>query len=351
MEIDYRLRKYFIFFPKNFFFKKLFNLIKYLIFKDSKKTKLSYKPITMDIEPTTGCNFRCTMCQVSDENFISKNLNFEVFKKFIDQNKQLLKIKLQGMGEPLVNNNFYKMVDYASQSGICSEITTNGSLLNEKNINFLKKSQLSRITISMDGATKETFENIRVKSNFDTVVDNSINLVKQFKRKIIRPEISAWCTLQKKNIFEAEKIFDLCSDIGFDKLTYQIHLTDWGKLEWREKNNKQQINNDDTKILEVLNMIKNKSKKSNIKVEIFEENLLSFEKQCSWPWTSTYLSKTGDIVPCCIIGDEKVESFGNINDQNFSQIWNSTKYMKFRDEIKNNQIPEYCKNCYKEHKQ
>ena len=351
MEIDYRLRKYFIFFPKNFFLTKLFNLIKYLIFKDSKKTRLLYKPITMDIEPTTGCNFRCTMCQVSDENFISKNLNFEVFKKFIDQNKQLLKIKLQGMGEPLVNNNFYKMVDYASQSGICSEITTNGSLLNEKNINFLKKSQLSRITISMDGATKETFENIRVKSNFNTVVNNSINLVKQFKRKIIRPEISAWCTLQKKNFFEAEKIFDLCSNIGFDKLTYQIHLTDWGKLEWREKNNKQQINNDDTKILEVLNMIKNKSKKSNIKVEIFEENLLSFEKQCSWPWTSTYLSKTGDIVPCCIIGDEKVESFGNINDQNFSQIWNSTKYMKFRNEIKNNQIPEYCKNCYKEHKQ
>ena len=351
MEIDYRLRKYFIFFPKNFFLTKLFNLIKYLIFKDSKKTRLSYKPITMDIEPTTGCNFRCTMCQVSDENFISKNLNFEVFKKFIDQNKQLLKIKLQGMGEPLVNNNFYKMVDYASQSGICSEITTNGSLLNEKNINFLKKSQLSRITISMDGATKETFENIRVKSNFNTVVNNSINLVKQFKRKIIRPEISAWCTLQKKNFFEAEKIFDLCSNIGFDKLTFQIHLTDWGKLEWREKNNKQQINNDDTKILEVLNMIKNKSKKSNIKVEIFEENLLSFEKQCSWPWTSTYLSKTGDIVPCCIIGDEKVESFGNINDQNFSQIWNSTKYMKFRNEIKNNQIPEYCKNCYKEHKQ
>ena len=351
MEIDYRLRKYFIFFPKNFFLTKLFNLIKYLIFKDSKKTRLSYKPITMDIEPTTGCNFRCTMCQVSDENFISKNLNFEVFKKFIDQNKQLLKIKLQGMGEPLVNNNFYKMVDYASQSGICSEITTNGSLLNEKNINFLKKSQLSRITISMDGATKETFENIRVKSNFNIVVNNSINLVKQFKRKIIRPEISAWCTLQKKNFFEAEKIFDLCSNIGFDKLTYQIHLTDWGKLEWREKNNKQQINNDDTKILEVLNMIKNKSKKSNIKVEIFEENLLSFEKQCSWPWTSTYLSKTGDIVPCCIIGDEKVESFGNINDQNFSQIWNSTKYMKFRNEIKNNQIPEYCKNCYKEHKQ
>ena len=89
------------------------------------------------------------------------------------------------MGEPLVNNNFFKMVDYASQSGICSEITTNGSLLNNKNIDFLKKSQLSRITISVDGATKKTFESIRIKSNFETVVKNSYNLVKEFKKKLL----------------------------------------------------------------------------------------------------------------------------------------------------------------------
>ena len=285
-----------------------------------------------------------------DENFISKNLNFEIFKKFINQNKQLLKIKLQGMGEPLVNNNFYKMVDYASNLGICSEITTNGSLLNEKNINFLKKSQLSRITISVDGATKKTFESIRIKSDFATVIQNSRNLVQEFKNKTIRPEISAWCTLQKKNIFEAEKIYDLCSNIGFDKLTFQVHLTDWGKIEWRKINNQQQINIQDRIILETLEKIKKKSAKEKIKIEIFKENLLSYEKQCDWPWTSTYLSKTGDIVPCCIIGDEKVESFGNVNDQSFSDIWNSEKYIEFRDKIKKNEIPEYCKNCYKEHK-
>ena len=104
----------------------------------------------MDIEPTTGCNFRCTMCQVSSPNFVSKNLDFEMFKKVIDQNKQLLKIKLQGMGEPLVNINFYKMVEYATKYGIVSEITTNGSLLNENNIQKLLKSNLSR-TVSIDG--------------------------------------------------------------------------------------------------------------------------------------------------------------------------------------------------------
>ena len=100
MDIDYRIRKYFIFFPENFFLVKSFNLVKYFLFKNTKKSVLPYKPITMDIEPTTGCNFRCTMCQVSDEDFISKNLNFEVFKKFIDQNKQLLKLNFKAWESP-----------------------------------------------------------------------------------------------------------------------------------------------------------------------------------------------------------------------------------------------------------
>ena len=62
------------------------------------------------------------------------------------------------------------------------------------------------------------------------------------------------------------------------------------------------------------------------------------------------LSKTGDIVPCCIIGDEKVESFGNIYTQEYDEIWNSERYLNFRKQIKQNEIPEYCKNCYKEFK-
>tara|TARA_Y100000590_G_C15600658_1_gene969898 strand:- start:17 stop:1069 length:1053 start_codon:yes stop_codon:yes gene_type:complete len=348
--INYKLRKYLIFFPKKFFIIKSINFLKYLIFKNKKNNKLLYKPVTMDIEPTTGCNFRCTMCQVSDDDFVSKNLNYDLFKKFIDQNKQLLKIKLQGMGEPLVNKNFFKMVNYAGDKGICSEITTNGSLLNEKNINDLYNSKLSRITISIDGATKETFEGIRIKSNFDEVKRNCIELVKKFKSKIIRPEISAWCTLQKKNFNEIEKIFKLCKEIGFDKLTYQLYLTDWGKEEWKVKNNLSQIDNENKEVHNILEKVYNDSKNCATKVEIFQENLLSYQKQCSWPWSSTYLSKTGDIVPCCIIGDEKVESFGNINYQSFNEIWNSEKYLKFRDNIKKNEIPEYCKNCYREHR-
>ena len=121
--MHYKINKYFIWFPKKNILFKLFNLIKFYLSKKNRIYNLDYLPITMDIEPTTGCNFRCTMCQVSSPNFKSKNLDFDMFKKTIDDNKQLLKIKLQGMGEPLVNNNFFNMMEYASKYSIRSTFT------------------------------------------------------------------------------------------------------------------------------------------------------------------------------------------------------------------------------------
>ena len=343
----YKFNKYFIWFPKKNIFLKLYNFIKFYLSKKNKLTTLNYLPITMDIEPTTGCNFRCTMCQVSSPNFKSKNLDYEMFKKTIDDNKQLLKIKLQGMGEPLVNNNFFNMMEYASKYSIVSEITSNGSLLNEKNISKLLNAKISRITISIDGATSEIFEKIRVKSNFETVVSNCKNLIKAFKKKIIRPEISAWCVVQNDNVKQFEKIYRLCKEIGFDKLTYQFYLSGWGKDEWNNinKSKKVEINSLKQKIDE----IKKKGKNEGMEVNVFEENLLSFSKPCVWPWESSYISKTGDVVPCCIIGDEQVVSFGNIEKNSFKDIWNSKDYKNFRSNIKNNKIPNYCKNCYKEY--
>ena len=240
------------------------------------------------------------------------------------------------------------MVEYASSYGIVSEITTNGSLLNENNINKLLRSNLSRITVSIDGASSEVFQKIRVKSNFDTVVSNCKNLVRLFKKKIIRPEISAWCVVQNDNVEEFEEIFSICKEIGFDKLTYQFHLSGWGKSEWDEINRTKKIEID--LIKEKIEKIKKRGELEDLEVNIFEENLLSFKKQCVWPWESSYISKTGDVVPCCIIGDEKVVSFGNIKDSSFKDIWNSQKYKNFRSDIKNNKIPNYCKNCYQEYK-
>ena len=54
--------------PNKFIFTKAYNLFKHLLAKKYRLIKVvNYLPVSLDVEPTTGCNFKCTMCQVSSE--------------------------------------------------------------------------------------------------------------------------------------------------------------------------------------------------------------------------------------------------------------------------------------------
>ena len=41
-------------------------------------------------------------------------------------------------------------------------------------------------------------------------------------------------------------------------------------------------------------------------------------------------------------------NMGDINDDDFLTIWNSKKYQNFRKNINENNLEDFCKNCYKE---
>ncbi len=339
-------RRFFNLIPKKFLFIKILNYLKFQLSRFTGFKKLNYLPVTMDIEPTTGCNFRCTMCQVSSPNFKANNMELSTFKKLIIDNKQLIKIKLQGMGEPLVNKYIYEMIKFAKENGIATEIICNGSMLNKKNISNLLENNLAKLTVSIDGASKEVFENIRVKSNFNNVISNSFTFREMTKSKLFRPEFSAWSTIQDSNYKEIDEIAKLCKEIGFDDLTYQVFLTGWGKNEWEKINNKKNIDYRNLEVKEKFNEIINKHSSSNFKIRVFEENLLSYKKKCSWPWNSSYISAKGNIVPCCIIGDPSVVDMGNITQKSFKEIWYSEKYNNFRNKISKNELEDFCKNCY-----
>ncbi len=344
-----RLREILARIPKKYLHLKIFNIIKYKFFTKYQLLKLPYLPLTMDIEPTTGCNFRCTMCDVSSPNWVTKNMKIETFKKIIDMNKQLLQIKLQGMGEPFVNKNYIQFIDYASKYGIFVQFVTNGSLLTEKIIdNLYNKDNISNINVSIDGATKKTFEGIRIRSDFDKVIKNTSKLILKIKtkNKKKRPIFTALSLIQKDNVHEAEQIMYLCKKMGFDELCYQVQLTGWGKKEWEANNLKKDINynNSNRKLFEE---IVQKAKKIDFRVKVIEENLLSKKNQCGYPWNTPYINTEGKVTPCCMIPDPNVLSLGSIEKTNFDKIWNSKTYQDFRNDIKSHQLREYCKNCYR----
>ena len=148
-------------------------------------------PTQMSFETSDICNYSCIMCNEHLSSSIKKDKNIP-FKKsvytkdFVDQLKEFIP-HLQTAtfigGEPLLIKTYYDIWEMiVSKNPNCKiHIQSNGSILTEKFLKLLPSGQFD-IGISLDAATKEVFERIRLKSNFDEVIKN-IYTLKEYERQ------------------------------------------------------------------------------------------------------------------------------------------------------------------------
>lgn len=337
------------FFAANVLFKpiRLFNFVKFVLGRRGfgQQLRLNYVPYRLDVEPTTHCNFRCSICHVSNPDWQGKHMEFDGFKTLVDRNPEVFKIKLQGMGEPFINKQFLDMAKYAASKGVYVTTTTNGSALTKGNVEKLLSGEgLREIIVSLDGATKGTFEAIRPGADFDAICENSRRLIEANARlpRSRRVFVAAWTVLQRRNMREAQDIIELAADIGFNRLTFQVTISDWGKTEW-SANKGEQIHQseEDASALALF------AKSKGLWFQYYRENALEPGTPCSWPFESVYVGSGMEAVPCCSVADASVANLGSLQGNSILEIWNSDEYLKLRQAHLSGKPPGYCSQCYK----
>lgn len=113
---------------------------------------------------TYKCNLNCIFC-FQKNNFISSYLDFHKFKIILEKIKELNTIKLIELtgGEPFLNPNISDIIELIGND-FQLEITSNGTLVNQKIIEKLKKVNLKSIKISVNAATSETYFKVTGKN-------------------------------------------------------------------------------------------------------------------------------------------------------------------------------------------
>lgn len=142
---------------------------------------LALVPPTVYIELTDICNLDCLMCDRRGLTRKSGKMDMELYKKIIDNVAAISvpAVKLNRFGETLLHPDLMEMIQYAKEKGVpWVYFTSNATLLNEEKSRQLILSGLDSITFSFDGATKETYEKIRVNANFEEVKDNILTFIK-----------------------------------------------------------------------------------------------------------------------------------------------------------------------------
>jgi wyosine [tRNA(Phe)-imidazoG37] synthetase (radical SAM superfamily) len=215
------------------------------------------------------------------------------------------------------------MLDYAERKMPKTKLTfsENGVLLNKENSIRILKSPLNRITLSLDGATKKTYEKLRRNGNFEIVMKNVENFM-ILKRKI-NPSLEA--------------------ELQIIKTTENSNEISAFKRKWRPFLGK----NDMITIKEFTTFggkIKDISIKSlSRKARRFARNLMP----CRALWLTLNIHWNGDVVACCLDCDGGLK-LGNCKKQTLSEIINGEKMRKLREMSINMSLKKIplCAGCY-----
>lgn len=177
-------------------------------------------PYSVYIFPTNLCNFECNYCGHSlglskmkqEYDLCTENMSMDTLKRTVDQlvrfPQKIKTISLTGHGEPLVNSELPKMIEYIRKSGVANRIETisNASLLSNNKSRELIDAGLDCIRISIQGLTAEKYKEV---CNREINFEEFINQIRFFYE-------------HKKQCEVFVKVMDVALDKGEDEKFYQI---------------------------------------------------------------------------------------------------------------------------------
>jgi len=170
------------------------------------------------IEPTSHCNLACRTCirNVWDEPMGHMSGNtFAQIMKGIREFPLPQTVFFGGFGEPLFHPGIVEMVSQAKARGASVELITNGTLLDETRSRLLIAAGLDVLWVSLDGATPESYTDVRLGAALPDVLQN----VDRFRAmrptaQLPSPEIGIVFVAMERNYHDLPELLRLARKLG-----------------------------------------------------------------------------------------------------------------------------------------
>jgi len=269
-------------------------------------------------------------------------LKFKDFTKIIDQFSYLDYVEFQGLGEPLLNPELFKIIEYVRGKNISTGLVTNASLLNGEACRNLVRAKLNVMVISIDSFRAEAFEKIKPAIGFTNIIDN-IKTAKNITGDKIN--VSLHLVITNENIDDLEGYIRMASSLGIQRVSFTDQNLDMAGESGESLRIKEPA-----KLNEAIDKVMRLSRKEKIQFSYFKLDPDAWpagERRypCFFVWTFPYITWDGFVTPCCARPYPKEFNFGNVFETSFRKIWNGKEYREFRRLLKTRKTPKICIGC------
>ena len=286
--------------------------LKRLIIEKTKGIEDRLLPTQLALETVNYCTASCVICPYLRMKRPKGVMTMEVFYKVLDTVQAAgAPIKLithAGIGEPLIDKHLAERIRYERKvfPDACLMIYTNASILTRERARELIDAGVDKISISLNGFRKETYEAV-MQLDYERTIENVHGLLKLRRDMDSKLQVQISCV-------PAEQ----CS--SEELLEFRQYWT--GKV-------------DNVVIPPWVNWM-----------GMFNGNSPKFQLPCRYIWSILLVNWDGTVIMCCEDYDGKYP-LGNLTKQSLMDVFNGPIITKLRkNQLKGNfDTPPVCKGC------
>ena len=201
------------------------------------KTVLTSSPRQLGIDMHGVCNVKppCVYCdwdfaKEQEGEFVDTPFTADTLREygpFYTKSQELVNCSI---GEPFMMRQFDDLMDTFASDGKALEITTNGQILTDRNIQKLVGRGIE-LYISLDAATEETYAKLR-NNTFSRLIDNVRRLVSAKGGPGRGPFVNLVFMPMRANVHELEAFIELCADLRPDRVILRPLNATFSDLQW-----------------------------------------------------------------------------------------------------------------------
>jgi radical SAM protein with 4Fe4S-binding SPASM domain len=260
------------------------------------RAKLAALPVEYIVETTAKCNLYCPMCPRETHKQPKADMTDEVFERLVRESGNSAEhMMLIGLGEPFMDPGIFQRIEFCHRHSISSLLSTNGTFLDERLAARVLDSPLEQITLSFDGAKKETFEFYRKGAKFEKVRDNFVNFARMKYERGSKLQVVVQMVKMDGNASEVDDF-----------------LAFWSALPG-------------------VDQVRIKADETNLMRPDAGHVADDWKHPCHYLWRGPmYVKQNGDVYPCCQSYMLDGAPLGNIESTPLVNIWNSEPMQEMR---------------------
>lgn len=300
----------------------------------------SLLPVLSELAVTSKCNLRCSFCYagINCNAKKGKDLSENQLKRLLGKIRNEAKVPSVSFtgGEPMLRKGIYNLINFAKESGMRTNLISNGTLIDTEAARRLKRSGLDTAQISIEAPDPETHDHIcGVKGSFY----RSVNAIKFLKENGIH--VHGNTTLSAQNADIAHGLPAFFKKMGMDRFSMNLVIPVGSVTE------NSSISISYSHASDIIRRVQEESVHNGIEfmwyspvpLKIFNTITAGLgNKGCAACDGLLSVDSAGNILPC----SSWDEPIGNLLDKPFSEIWNGARAAHIRNK---REAPPECEGC------